>query len=76
VPGKNIAIDKPTVGFKGKLIFKTHNPPPKKCMKWGIRLFVIADSDNGYVHSIFHITENLQVTHVTCHTQKNLSLQE
>jgi hypothetical protein len=24
----------------------------KKTMKWGIRLFVLADSDTGYVHSI------------------------
>jgi hypothetical protein len=26
VPSKNIAIDESTVGFKGKIIFKTYNP--------------------------------------------------
>jgi hypothetical protein len=26
VPGKNTAINKSTVGFKGKIIFKTYNP--------------------------------------------------
>ena len=50
VPGRNIAIDESTVGFKGKVIFKTYNP--KKPTKWGIRIFVLADSDTGYVHSI------------------------
>jgi hypothetical protein len=51
VPGKNIAIDESTVGFKHKIIFKTHNKK-KNPKKWGIRLFVLADSDTGYVHSI------------------------
>jgi hypothetical protein len=50
VPGKNIAIDKSTVVFRGKIIYQTYNP--KKLTKWGIRLFVLADSDTGYVHSI------------------------
>jgi hypothetical protein len=49
VPSKNIAIDESTVVFKGKIIFKTYNP--KKPTKWGIRIFVLADSDSGYVHS-------------------------
>jgi hypothetical protein len=34
---------------KGKIIFKTYSP--KEWMKWGIRLFVLADSDTGFVHS-------------------------
>lgn len=50
IPGRNIAIDESTVGFKGKILFKTYNP--KKPTKWGIRIFVLADSDTGYVHSI------------------------
>jgi hypothetical protein len=50
VPGKNISIDESTVGFKGKILFKTYNP--KKPTKWGLRLFVLADSETGYVHSI------------------------
>lgn len=50
VPDRNIAIDESTIGFKGKIIFKTYNP--KKPTKWGMRLFVLADSNSGYVHSI------------------------
>jgi hypothetical protein len=50
VPGKNIAIDESTAGIKGKIIFKTYNP--KKPTKWGIRLFVLAVNDTGYVHGI------------------------
>jgi hypothetical protein len=50
VPCKNIVIDESTVGFKRKIIFETYNP--KKPIKWGIRLFALAESDTGYVHSI------------------------
>jgi hypothetical protein len=50
VPGKNVVIDEPTVGFKHKIIFGTYNP--NKPMKWGIRLFASAEIDTGYVHSI------------------------
>jgi hypothetical protein len=55
VPGKNIAIDESTFGFKHKIIFETYNnnkKKTKKTMKSEIRLFVLADSDIGYVHSI------------------------
>ena len=50
IPGRSVAIDESTIGFKGKVSFKTYNP--KKPTKWGLRLFVLADSDTGYVHSI------------------------
>jgi hypothetical protein len=50
VSGKSIAIDESTVGFKGKIIFKIHYP--EKPTKRGIRIFVLAESDTGYVHSI------------------------
>jgi hypothetical protein len=30
VPGKNIALDQSTVGFKHKIIFKTYNPKKKQ----------------------------------------------
>jgi hypothetical protein len=50
VSGKSIATDELSVGFKRKIIFKIYNP--EKPMKWGIRLFVSAESDTGYVHSI------------------------
>jgi hypothetical protein len=50
LPGENIVRDESTVCFKGKTIWKTYNP--KKPIKWGIRLFILVDSDAGYVHSI------------------------
>jgi hypothetical protein len=33
VPGRNVAIDESTVGFKGRIHFKCYNP--KKPTKWG-----------------------------------------
>jgi hypothetical protein len=50
LPGKTIAIDESTVGPKRKVIFKTCTP--EKPTKWGIRLFILADSDTSFVHSI------------------------
>jgi hypothetical protein len=43
MPGK--AIDESTVGFMRKIIFKIYNP--KEPTRWGIRLFVLAESDTG-----------------------------
>jgi hypothetical protein len=51
VPGRNVAIDESTVGFKGGIQFKCYNP--KKHTKWGLRIFCLCDSENGYV--FFHI---------------------
>jgi hypothetical protein len=55
VPGKIILIDESTAGFKRKIIFKTYNPKNKKKKQskmWGIRLFALAESDTGYIHSM------------------------
>ena len=38
VPGRNVAIDESTVGFKGRIQFKCYNP--KKPTKWGLRFFL------------------------------------
>lgn len=47
VPGQQIAIDESTVGFKGRIVFKMYNP--QKPTKWGLRVYVLADSTTGYV---------------------------
>ena len=44
---QNVAVDESTVGFKGRIAFKTYNP--QKPTKWGLRVFVLSDSDNGYI---------------------------
>jgi len=33
-PGRNVAVDESTVGYKGRIIFKTYNP--QKPTKWGM----------------------------------------
>ncbi|UYV65708.1 hypothetical protein LAZ67_3005190 [Cordylochernes scorpioides] len=38
----NMAIDESTVGYKGKISFKTYNP--QKPRKWGLRVYVAAES--------------------------------
>jgi hypothetical protein len=62
VPEKNVTIDESAVSFKGKVSFKTYNP--KKSTKWGLRLFILADSDTGYVRSI--IPHYVKITGEVC----------
>lgn len=47
VPGQHIAIDESTVGFKGRVAWKMYNP--QKPTKWGLRVYVLADSETGYI---------------------------
>lgn len=49
-PSANVSIDESTIGFKGRVIFKVYNKD--KPQKWGIKVFVLSDSCNGYVCSI------------------------
>lgn len=50
IPGQNICVDESIVKFKGKISFITYNP--NKPTKWGIRIYVLADSETGYVYNI------------------------
>ncbi|XP_014478485.1 PREDICTED: piggyBac transposable element-derived protein 4-like [Dinoponera quadriceps] len=50
IPGKDICVDESIVKFKGKIAFIRYNP--KKPTKWGIRIYVLADGETGYVYSI------------------------
>ncbi|XP_046737562.1 piggyBac transposable element-derived protein 4-like [Diprion similis] len=50
IPGENICVDESVVKFKGKISFITYHP--NKPIKWGIRIYVLADSETGYVYSI------------------------
>ena len=50
-PRQRIAVDESTVGFKGRIAFKTYNP--QKPTKWRSRVYVLSenfiDSENGCV---------------------------
>ena len=46
-PGRNVAVDESTVGYKGRIIFKTYNP--QKPTKWGMRVYVLSDCETGYI---------------------------
>ncbi|EEC08445.1 conserved hypothetical protein, partial [Ixodes scapularis] len=50
VPGPKTVIDESTVGFKGRVLFKWHNP--QKPTKWGLRIYVLKDSATGYVSAL------------------------
>lgn len=47
-PGDKIAIDESTISFKGKVYFRVYNP--NKPVKFGMKLFVVSDSTNGYIY--------------------------
>ena len=46
-PGKNLAIDEAMVAFQGRSHLKQYLP--NKPTKWGIKVWMIADSETGYV---------------------------
>ena len=47
VPSRNISIDEQMIGTKCRVSFIQYLP--KKPKKWGIKVWVLADSSNGYV---------------------------
>jgi hypothetical protein len=46
-PTQYLSAGESTVNFKGCVVFKMYNP--QKPTKWGLCIYVIADSTNGYV---------------------------
>lgn len=49
-PNKHVSIDESTIGFKGRVSFRVYNKD--KPTKWGIKVYVLADSLNGYVFAL------------------------
>lgn len=47
VPERDIAVDETTISFKGHVSFKMYNP--QKPTKWGLRIYVLAESLHGYI---------------------------
>lgn len=62
IPHQDIAVDESTIAFKGRVSFRMYNP--MKPTKWGLRVYVLAESLTGYI-SVFEpyygkvTTENL-----------------
>jgi hypothetical protein len=45
-PSTTVAVDESIIAFKGSVSFKTYNP--MKPVKFGLKMFVLSDSTNGY----------------------------
>lgn len=45
--GSRVAIDESTISFKGHVSFRVNNP--NKPTKFGLKVFMVSDSDNGYI---------------------------
>ena len=54
-PGRELAVDKTMVGFRGRFAAKQYMP--NKPTKWGIKWFALADSANGYVLNVLVYTD-------------------
>jgi hypothetical protein len=46
-PSTTVAVDESTISFKGRVSFKTYNP--MKPVQFGLKMFVLSDSTNGYI---------------------------
>ena len=53
-PGCDVAVDETMVGFKGRVGFRQYCP--LKPTKWGLKSFVLADSDTGFILNIIPYT--------------------
>uniref|UniRef100_A0A6P7FHC1 PiggyBac transposable element-derived protein 4-like n=1 Tax=Diabrotica virgifera virgifera TaxID=50390 RepID=A0A6P7FHC1_DIAVI len=49
-PGKHVAVNESTIGSKGRVSFRCYNED--KPTKWGIKLYMLVDSTNGYVFNL------------------------
>lgn len=47
MPKAQVSIDESIIGFKGRLSFVQYMP--KKPTKWGIKAWVLTESETGYV---------------------------
>jgi len=47
-PEPDITTDETTVAFKGRVAFRIYNP--QKPTKWGLWVYVLANSDTGYIY--------------------------
>jgi hypothetical protein len=45
-PSKQLSLDEGTCGFKGRVAFRVYNKDKPK--KWGIKLYELCDSENGF----------------------------
>lgn len=70
-PNKSLAVDESMIKFKGRIFFRQYLP--KKPTKWGIKAFVLSESDSGYClkshiytgrESFARSSENLLTEHV------------
>lgn len=48
-PRNNVAVDESTISFKGKVSFRVYNP--QKPVKFGMKVFVLSDCQNGYIYN-------------------------
>jgi len=47
VPGLALSVDEAMVKYKGRVFFRQYMP--KKPIKWGIKVWMLADTETGYV---------------------------
>ena len=53
-PHRELSIDETMIGFKGRVSFIQYCP--LKRTKWGLKAFVLADSETGYICNILPYT--------------------
>ena len=51
---KEVSIDETMIGYKGRLSFIQYMP--KKPTKWGMKAYVLADSNTGYMYNWYLYT--------------------
>lgn len=70
LPSEKVSVDESTVSFKGKIVFRVYNP--NKPNKFGLKVFVLSDSLNGYIYNFdpYYGKENEDPVHELLKTTK------
>ena len=71
-PGCEVSIDESMIGFKGRVSFLQYCP--KKPTKWGLKVYVLADSETGYILNILPYTGGETRDTYLSHCNSDLSL--
>ena len=61
-PHRELSIDETMIGFKGRVSFIQYCP--LKRTKWGLKAFVLADSETGYICNILPYTGQEMTAHL------------
>lgn len=70
VPGENIAIDEGMMAYKGRIKNRVYSPC--KPDKWGMKFYILAESETGFVYNLRIVGERFSLENTILELTENL----